>query len=408
MDLNYISHIPLAGGFALAALDVINKPPIAITSYTPFEANDKLYTRYLKQKGYDIPYFSLTNINETESRRLVDIYEDTKVDFVTGVPPCNALAMAAKRAPGSRGTASPNQWMYKSAEFILNYLKPNVYAFENAPNLFTSCGEFVRQKLIDIGKYYGYAITFYRTNTLKHGIPQFRPRTFGIFLKGNYAPILNYYNKPALPLSEYLKTIPKDATLQDKYMNNEHDITKYEITKYFKKIYGEDWRNEIYDRYTTHSTSYDYLKRQNLLEDFKNFVFSLPDASQTVKNNIEHVIKKTNMGKNFRLSYRVLGLDRDYTYAVISEMMNRTIHPIEDRLLNIREYMHLMGLPLDYQLEGPKEYPKLTQNVPRATCIDIVTEIVEIIKGNRNLSNTNVLMQNNEKNCENLKTISLF
>lgn len=408
MNLNYISHIPLAGGFSLGAMDVIKKPPIAVISYDSFESNDKMYIRYLNQKGYDVPYFSLTNINETESRRLVDIFENTKTDFVVSTPPCSGLSMCSQLKPGARSTSSVNDWMFKSAKFILNHLKPTIYSFENAPTLFSNAGIPIRKKLIDIGKYYGYAITFYRTNTLKHGIPQFRPRTFGIFLKGNYAPILNYYNKPALLLSEYLKTIPKDATLQDKYMNNEPYISNYEITKYFKKIYGENWRNEIYNRYSTHSTSYDYLKRQNLLEDFKKFVYSLHDASQIVKNNIEHVIKKTSMGKNFRLSYRVLGLDRDYTYAVISEMMNRTIHPIEDRLLNIREYMKLMDLPDDYQLEGPKEYSKLTQNVPVETCRDIVTEIVEIIKGNRNLSNTNVLMQNNEKNCENVKTISLF
>lgn len=40
--MNYIAHIPLIGGFALANMNVIGKPPVAITSYSPFFDNDNL------------------------------------------------------------------------------------------------------------------------------------------------------------------------------------------------------------------------------------------------------------------------------------------------------------------------------------------------------------------------------
>jgi len=405
-QLTHGAIIPLAGGFSIGATSIIGAPPKIIFSFKAFENNDKLYLRYLKQHGFEVPYYQLDDMDKNHMKFFIKKYG--KIDFFHSVPPCSGLSQAAQRAKGSRGTCEVNDWLYKAAEFILCCANPTVYAFENAPGLWTSSGEIVRERLIQIGLKYGYAITFYKTNTIKHGIPQFRPRTFGIYYKGCRAPILNYYNKETPLLAEYLKQIPKNTSLQDKYMNCDSNINEYEITKFFKKIYGEDWKNEIYKTYRCHLTSYDYLKRKNLTQEFRNFLDTLPNASEIVIRNTDHVIKKTEMGKNFRLGYRVLGLDRDYVYAVITEMMNRTLHPVEERLINIREHMHLMGLPHDYELDGPKEYSKITQNVPVNTCMDITAEIVEIIKGNRMLSNNFALMQDNTKQNTNIITKSLF
>jgi site-specific DNA-cytosine methylase len=263
------------------------------------------------------------------------------------------------------------------------------------------------EKLIEIGKEFGYSITFYKTNTLKHGIPQYRPRTYGIFYKGENAPILETYNRPYLNSLEYLKLIPKDTKHQDEYVHDEWDITKWEITKYLKQLLGENWRQEMVN-FRPHITSYDYLGRKNLLNDFLEFQQSLPDKSDIVTKNIKHIIKNASEGRNARINYRVLGLDKEYIYAVIGEMMCRQVHPSEDRLMNIREHMHMMGLPHDYDLESPKEYVKITQNVPVKTCEDITTEIVEIIRGNRRLSPYSVLMQDNTKEVEIKKVKSLF
>ena len=38
--------------------------------------------------------------------------------------------------------------------------------------------------------------------------------------------------------------------------------------------------------------------------------------------------------------------------SVMSKTMFTGIHPDEDRYLNIREMMHLMGLPHDYELDS--------------------------------------------------------
>ncbi len=403
--MRYIAHIPLAGGFALGNMNIIGQPPVAITSYSPFESNDLLYRRYLKKKGYDVPYYVLDKLTDIEKQELSKLFGT--IDFSSSVPPCSGLSQAAQRKKGTRGTAAPNDWMYESARFLIGDIGVTVYAFENAPGLFTGSGDLVREKLIEIGKEFGYSITFYKTNTLKHGIPQYRPRTYGIFYKGENAPILETYNRPYLNSLEYLKLIPKDTKHQDEYVHDEWDITKWEITKYLKQLLGENWRQEMVN-FRPHITSYDYLGRKNLLNDFLEFQQSLPDKSDIVTKNIKHIIKNASEGRNARINYRVLGLDKEYIYAVIGEMMHRQVHPSEDRLMNIREHMHMMGLPHDYDLESPKEYVKITQNVPVKTCEDITTEIVEIIRGNRRLSPYSVLMQDNTKEAEIKKVKSLF
>ena len=159
-----------------------------------------------------------------------------------------------------------------------------------------------------------------------------------------------------------------------------------------------------------HLTTYDYLMRKGLLDDFQEWQKKLPDdeRSDIVTKNIEHIKKKRAMGMGARINYRVLGIDRDYVYAVIGEMMGKEVHPTEDRLMNIREFMHLMGLPMDYELDGQKEYAKISQNVPTCTCEDMTREIVAIIKGERLFSNQSVLMQDNSKEFEIKQTVQLF
>ena len=150
------------------------------------------------------------------------------------------------------------------------------------------------------------------------------------------------------------------------------------------------------------------MHKKGMLEEYQQYVNKLgEDAHPTSVKDIAHVIKKLGMGKNYRLSHRVLLMDKDYVYAVIGELMERNVHPTEDRRMNIREYMHLMGMPHDFELHDPRDYPKLTQNCPVTTNEDITREVVAIIKGERQFSSQRFEMQNNIK-YEGVKTTQLF
>jgi len=405
--MKYIVHIPLAGGFAIGNMNIIGHAPLAITTYSAFLANDSLYTRYVAKRGYEIPYYQLDKLSEEEILAMLESFGE--IDFVSAVPPCSGLSQAASRKKGSRSTAPPNEWMYESAHFVLGRVKPTLYAFENAPGLYSNVGIEVRDNLIALAKQYGYAITFYKTNTIKHGVPQFRPRTFCIFYKGKYAPILHSYNRPVKNIIEYLKEIPEDALYQNDYIHPEFDVTKFNVIRFMMTKLGDNWREKVHEE-RAHIATYDYLIKKGWLDEFQTWQAALPDEERdkTVTKDIAHIKKKLAMDMGFRINHQVLGMDQDYVYAVIGELMGRQLHPTEDRLMNIREFMHLMGLPHDYEVVNPADYVKITQNIPVCTTEDLTREIVSIIKGERMFSDQSVLMQDNTKPIETHKAVKLF
>lgn len=393
--MRYVAHVPLIGGFGIANMNVTKTPPVAITSYSPFAGNDKLFLRYLQKKNINVPYFQIDKIEEEgkigDMRNLIG-----KIDFASAVPPCAGLSMSGNLAKGARANSPVNDWMLKSAEFMLGTLRPTIYMFENAPTLYTGIGENVRNQLMEIARYNGYAVTFYKTDTLYHGIPQRRPRTYVIFYKGKYAPILNFHREESKNVADYLKDIPESATLQNEYATAEPFIKDFEIVKFCKTKFGDQWRQAFLDT-KEHLTSYDFLNRNGLIKEYRDYVYNLSDAHPASKKDIDHVIKKLDMGKNFRLSHRVLCIDKHHIYAVVGEMMERNVHPIEDRRINIREYMHLMGMPHDFDLLYPKEYGMLPQNCPVKTNEFITRESIAIINGERRFSNYRFEMQDNIK-----------
>ena len=387
----HVSAVPLIGGFPIAASNVLGSQPEAIFSFSAFLANDSLYLNYLKEKSIDVPYYQLDKNFD------VSICEKYKnIDIVTSIPPCAGLSMSAQLSPEKRLASKVNDWMYKCAEFILDKIKPKIYVFENAPGMFTSVGCNCRDNLKDIALKYNYSINFFKTDTMLHGIPQHRPRTYVIMCKTKYAPILNFIKKDRLNLVDYLQIIPEFATLQDKYVCDDYDITNYDITQFLTLKYGEDWRRVLLD-FKEHIGSYDFLLENDLMLEFKDYVETREEVDQKCLRDVIHIIKKISMGKRFRITHKVLLLDKYYVCAVIGELMERNVHPIKNRRMNIREYMHLMAMPHDFQIYDKKDYTKLTQNAPVTTCEDIIKECVAIIEGKRPYSTEKFVMQNNIK-----------
>ena len=68
--------------------------------------------------------------------------------------------------------------------------------------------------------------------------------------------------------------------------------------------------------------------------------------------------------------------------AVITKNMKMAVHPIEDRFLNVRELLHLMGFPHDFKLKSIKDLNHICQNVPVPTAKDICDEILKYLNGN--------------------------
>ena len=85
----------------------------------------------------------------------------------------------------ARGCADnvQNQNMYALTRLGMR-MNAKVVVFENAPAAYTKSGEKTVDRLKEIAEEYNYSTHLIKTDTLLHGIPQSRKRTF-----------LSFYNK---------------------------------------------------------------------------------------------------------------------------------------------------------------------------------------------------------------------
>jgi site-specific DNA-cytosine methylase len=93
---------------------------------------------------------------------------------------------------------------------------------------------------------------------------------------------------------------------------------------------------------------------------------------------------------------------KDYIGAFVGHYPTMLAHPHEDRYINYREAMSIMGLPEDFELVGANKNNAnhICQNVPVQTAQDMATEVVEYLKGNRPTVNSDYVVQFNHTQKE--------
>ena len=67
--------------------------------------------------------------------------------------------------------------------------------------------------------------------------------------------------------------------------------------------------------------------------------------------------------------------------ALIARNMVNGVHPTENRYLNLREMIHMMGMPLDFELDDIKNINHIAQNVPVTTAKDMTLQVMKFING---------------------------
>ena len=367
--------VPLIGGMSVGNKMATSNDPEFFLSYPGFQGNDQHAMDHFSKTPYYILDGETNSMVEEEGRKKIPKNLFNEVDFVTAVCPCAGLSMMnTSKKEGSasaRGAdAQQNQWMYKSAEFILENVKPRVFWGENAPGLYTNTGVGVVEKLREIGEKNGYSLSLYKTNTFFHGIPQKRERTFYFFWDSPKAPILSTYRREHKPLAEYLAEVPDWATAQDTFLG-------------FKETGGSD-----YDKYLKSQG----LSFQDLGKTWNTFIHWMV-CENKVDNVIEwatqnevpgilktaiHVKKKLDMGLGWWDASP--HFTREHINAVIYRQMTCGLHPDGTRGLNVREFMHLMGLPHDFNLASTS-WNHIAQNVPTCTARDMTLEVIRYCKG---------------------------
>lgn len=375
--------VPLIGGMSVANAKTVGNDPAFFLSYPAFAGNDSHAVNYFKKT----PYLVIEGEENILPKTKKAVFED--VDFVSAVCPCAGLSLLNSNNGSSgkaRGSdAVQNEWMYKSAEVVLEQVRPKVFWGENAPGLYTTMGAGVVEKLREIAKRNGYSFSLIKTDTFLHGIPQHRHRSFYFFWKDSEAPILNFYKREAPLLKDYLEEIPEGCTLMDKSFG----LGSLEDNQWMKFLKLKNY--DIKDALVSPSlTMLQLFWRQGWINEA--IEWARENEMNEVLRLCERSVAKAADNKGVWDSSPLLF--NEATNAIIAKNSG-IVHPNGERGLTVREAMHLMGLPHDFDLTGG-HWNHICQNVPVKTASDWTTEVVRFIKGEITEFGGDFVKQNNE------------
>jgi len=397
--------IPLIGGLPIGVEKELGTPPEYILSYPAFGFNDGLLLRHYENKGLDIPYITI----DAETNELIDANNGerlTDVDIVSSTCPCAGLSMlnaSNGKSASSRGSdAAQNEWMYKSTEFVLGTVKPKVMFGENAPGFFTKLGAGVRERLRLIAEKHNYSYSVIKTSTKLHGIPQNRTRSFYFFWKSDASPILGYYDRERKSLIEYLNDIPDTASLRDLYSNELSPTDAFPTFEFLIERSGLSYTDFLKKTGGKKFSTVETILEEELYDEFCQWfskkgydTLDEKDRKRRIKAKIDRIWDKVKVRQAGGYWDESPQFNGDCMNALISKSVASFINPNENRYLNVREMLHLMGFPHDFEIKGKSEIHAITQNVPVNTAADWTHEVVKFLNGELPLSNTRYLMQDN-------------
>ena len=389
--MRHATIIPLIGGEVLASTEVFGSKPDYILTYSAFKDNESHLLNYW---NHEVPYHVLDEGGK----------HPHKVDVVSTVCPCAGLSLFST----SYGENNPNnKWMIETAKYVLGQMKPTVLWGENAPTFTGKIGEPIRNQLIQIGKENGYSMSMYKTKSLLHGIPQVRDRTFYFFWKGDKLPLLNYYNRPYTKIQD---VITKEATGNSQTeVINKNIPTNDPYYKYLLEvIHGGITHREHFDKLDTSKTVVRYLDAKSLIEGHGHTYKQVGKWMEShgydkEVQKCDRMYNKLKDGKN--IMRRGTIVPKEFIGSFVGHYPKMLTHPYEDRYINYREAMTIMGLPQDFELLKPtRSYNHICQNVPFGTAKDIAFEIKSALEGKREFINYDLMLQSNPNKSHTILT----
>lgn len=349
-NIKWVVAQPLIGGMAIGFENAFGTPPEAIIT-AGFD-NDKHYINYLNSK-HNIPIINM----EPDYKTFKSLEDEEKfnklcdIDVLMHVAVCSGLSQMNSSNSGSkkRGDADneQNQNMYNLTDLGMR-LDAKVVVYENAPAAYTKSGEETIARIRDIAENHGYTTHLLKTDTLKHGIPQSRKRTFISFYRDTSPPFFDYQDVPFKELGEYLDEIPDWADHQFILDDNAKDdfyhfvLNETETSNFLDAIKTIDPENK--------KSTWTSLQLTQKIGFDKAVEYFDKLGNEKSKKLSQHCLNKTNEGKNFWDSSTFLTHQGRYMNAVVNKAANRMLHPTKERGYTCRELLHLMGHPHDFNM----------------------------------------------------------
>jgi len=386
---NWGTIVPLVGGMTVAGKQVTGEDPNFLLTYKAFADNDKSIRAYLP----NVPYEVLDAGGSQTAGK--------DADFISALCPCAGLSTLGTGTSEMRDRA--NSWMFETTKHVLTNLKPRVFWGENAPAMYSARGESVREKLKAYAAQNGYTMSFYFTSTHLHGVPQRRHRTFYFFWREDgRVPIMPYYKHVSPTWGEYMNQVPKNATQHED--DKEAAWKRLRMTRFAKwaqAMYGDAFPDVIRTRMRelnrTMWTIQDYILRDpanpTRIQEMQTWFSSLQD-DRGVKY-VERIVGKVLEEKGVWDDSPAIFLPEVNFNALIGRTTD-SAHPYEHRSLTVRECLHMMALPHDFNLVT-KSINHICQNVPVCTASDMQRSVIDYLEDRLPFIDGQTAYQNNFK-----------
>lgn len=405
--MKWASIVPLIGGETIAMENVFEKRPAYMMSYNLFEANDAHIVEHYRKQCDDpedganyVPYYILENKHKNgfiwHGRQQGEGPPGEKngryVDVVNTVCPCAGLS-SLNVAPS--GEAEMNDYMSKTAKYVLENIGPKVLWGENAPRLATKLGEPVVKKLRDIAKDNGYTFSLYKTKSLLHGLSQVRDRSFYFFWKGDSVPMFDWYDRPNEKIEDTIRSVKRDPEDPMSALVNTKTPSKDDLYYRFvlEQLHNGMSHKDFVASLEKGCNIQDYLERHTDYETVAKWFDSLGETKAAAKARRNY--EKLKSGGN--IMRRTSEIPADYIGAFVGHMPISITHPDEDRYLTYRECMEIMKMPRDFIMLNPKKnLNHLCQNVPVTTAMDMAYNIKRFLYGRSEMIYDDFVIQCNK------------
>ena len=378
--MNFASIVPLIGGETIAMENVFGKRPEYILTFDGFQANEEHLLNYYNNS---VPYLNLS-----EGHSFTE-----KVDVINTVCPCAGLSSLS---PSASSDNAMNDWMYKSAEYVLTEVQPKVFWGENAPRLASKMGEPVVKKLRKIGRENGYTFSIFQTKSILHGLGQVRDRTFYFFWKDDKVPLFDYIlEKPKSIEDEILEVERRDDDPMSQILTNDRIPSEEPYYKYVLEVLeGGISHKEFQAKIEKTTNPMDYIEEHTNYKVVAKWMRE--NGYDNVAAKCDRQYHKLKAGGN--IMRKTTEIPKDKIGAFVGHMPTCLTHPREDRYLTVREALSLMKLPNDFQLLNPKRsLNHICQNVPVTTAEFAAKMVKKYLDKKLDMIDTDFLIQDNRK-----------
>ena len=383
----YASIVPLIGGESLGIQEALNgQLPEYVLSYSPFASNDDHYIQYIRNtKGWDGDYVFLD-----EQPDHVAPY----VDVVNSTCPCAGLSSFST---ASSANSAINEWLYRTAEYVLDKVSPKVFWGENAPRLYSKMGKPVADRLFAIGQKYGYSLNLYYTESRLHGLSQKRGRTFYFFTKSVSAPLFSWFAVPGEPI-ENIFNMPYAPGDPMNILCNEEDPNANGWAAYAMHKTGTTNIKELYD--TLDNTQNLIVWADGGLGDNLTVVSEWMDANGYAITASRARDMAAKRAKGMGYWAHGITLAKGIIPSLIGALPFWMINPFTQSFPTVRDCLRVMKMPEDFNLSSlyplKSKINHICQNVPVSTARDMMHNVIKYLDGDVVWSESNYTKQSNK------------